>query len=291
MIYLIQDEGCLAGLVLLLSNSDQNVIENVLKVLLLLSDTAERKQVLSKFLGLRDQLKLILIRFPNHDSLVCELAKNLTTLLDSADEDCQPRKDNKENQPNSQNVKETTHCKKGFFKVGLGKAKNIVLQVYGMETKEDMELARQGLIGVKGVISITFDLEKKRTHIRAKMDVKADVLANAIISSDPRGNLWADQIVRDDSGNEILVPLVIRRPQHVQQLPELGDSNNQTSVSLPDYLPDSDFDPLNVDPGTNPIRKRRVSAYQNSNVNNSGSGSGWLSVAANYFADKLTTVF
>ncbi|KAJ8305388.1 hypothetical protein KUTeg_015933 [Tegillarca granosa] len=125
---------------------------------------AEHRQLLKNFLGMLDQIENI-IEKSDCDKHLRDLAEKLYVVLTQTDQT--PLKD-------SFNISQTK-VRTGKSK-SSSKTKHIILQIKGMIDKSDRELLMRLLLQVKGVVSITFDLNKKRCILRTKQEVKPEVL-------------------------------------------------------------------------------------------------------------------
>lgn len=211
---LIKDNTCIGGLVMVLSNPDVNVVSLAVETLTLLADTAEHRQLLKNFLGMLDQIENI-IEKSDCDKHLRDLAEKLYVVLTQTDQT--PLKD-------SFNISQTK-VRTGKSK-SSSKTKHIILQIKGMIDKSDRELLMRLLLQVKGVVSITFDLNKKRCILRTKQEVKPEQLVQSVCKSQ---TMTAQQVVRDDRGEEVLISFGTNMKE--------VDKENTT---LPDYLPDID---------------------------------------------------
>ncbi|XP_078317419.1 armadillo repeat-containing protein 1-like [Crassostrea virginica] len=116
------------------------------------------------------------------------------------------------------------------------------------------------ILQVKGVISVTFDMIKKRCFLRVKPDMKPETIAHAVAKS---MTMTAQQVVKDEYGAETLVPFGAN-PQDI-------DKENTT---LPDYLPE--------DPDSPKADSRSVAR-----VKKDDKKSGWLSSAASFLTNSF----
>ncbi|XP_069126106.1 armadillo repeat-containing protein 1-like [Argopecten irradians] len=258
--FLLKDVTCIGGLVMVLSNPDVKVVTAALETLLLLADRSDHRATLRDFIGMTDQLETILRR-SSYDRKASSLAEKLYVTLTQVDLQT-PLKDtlNQSSMTGQSSKKNSTS--KNNRSVLNGKSKHIVLQIRGLIDKADRELVMRLLLQVKGVVSITFDLNKKRCILRTKQDIKPETLVQAIAKSQ---TMTAQQVIKDDNGEEILLSF---------------GSNHQDmdkeNTTLPDYLPDE------VD---SPTQDGKTMAR----VGNDGDkkSSGWLSTAASFLTNSF----
>ncbi|CAL1546633.1 unnamed protein product [Lymnaea stagnalis] len=257
---LAKDATCIGGLVIVLSNADTTIVKEALQTLLLLSECQEACTFLKNHVGMLDQLETIL-NGCEKDETVMRLAELLHTKLsetsDTSSNASMPLKD-------LSNVsRQSTHVK-NLSAQGHSKAKSIVLQIKGFHEKSDRDLCARLLLKVKGVISITFDITKKRCILRTKMDVKPETLILAIAKS---MTMTAQQVVRNEKGEESFVCFDTIQ-HHVSQ-----DKENE---DLPDYLSD-DSDSTFVE----------EKAIKRPTEEDKKKSSGWFSMAANFLSNSL----
>ncbi|KAK3091649.1 hypothetical protein FSP39_021555 [Pinctada imbricata] len=250
---LIKDAACIGGLIMVLSNPSPKIVTLSLETLILLADTSERRTVLQGFMGMLDQLEAILNRSAC-DQSVKNLADKLYTMLTESDLQT-PLKDTCNT--NHRSRKSSTNKNKSLQG---GRTKHIVLQIRGLIDKTDRDVVMRLILQVKGVISVTVDLNKKRCQLRTKPDVKPETLVQSVAKS---MTMTAQQVVKDENGEEVL--LSFGNPKDM-------DKENTT---LPDYLPD-DMDSPKGD-------SKSVAR----NKKDDKKGSGWLSTAANFISSSF----
>ncbi|XP_059151844.1 armadillo repeat-containing protein 1-like isoform X2 [Physella acuta] len=254
---LAKDATCIGGLVIVLSNMNQSIVEEALQTLLLLSECQEACTILKNHVGMLDQLNVV-IDSCEKNSRVYHLAQ---LLLEKFNEislqktKSKPLADSTNNARSSSNEKNTSLN-------GHNKAKSIILQIKGLHDKSDRDVCARLLLKVRGVISITFDLSKKRCILRTKADIKPEMLASIIAKS---MTMTAQQVVRNDKGEESLVSFNTSTHQAV---PEQED--------LPDYLSD-DSDTTIIDD----------KAVKKPTEEDKKKSAGWFSKAANFLSSSF----
>lgn len=197
---LINDKTCIGGLVLLLSDDDDVILTLILKIFSEIESTTEGHRMLKTFLGVKDQLLSLMERNASSNEIM-DLSLSLYQKLYYPDP--------KETRKNSTNVPEK-------------KSKSLVyvFQLHGIRDRGDCELIEKKIIAIKGIISITFCLKKRRVIIRSKPFVRPHILSDVISST---GSITVDQVLKDYRGNEMLQPML-----------KVTDANCVT----PEYLPD-----------------------------------------------------
>ncbi|XP_064625245.1 armadillo repeat-containing protein 1-like [Lineus longissimus] len=257
--FLASDSTCVGGLVMVLSNQDVNVVKMALETLDLLSECAEQLPFLSSFMGIHEQLQSVIDK-EDYNCEVQDLAKKLKTIFTRH---LTPLKETASgNDIRTTPIQTSRRHNKNFFFAGqIGKSKKIILQIQGLTDKADLEVCRNNFLRIKGLISVTFDLSKKRSIIRAKAEVTPESLVHAVGMS---GTMSAVQVVRDDEGKEKFIVFGACAA-------EVEKENHD----LPEYLPD-EASPVRVE--TKPMT-RLGGAPQN--------GNGWLSKAAGFLTNSF----
>ena len=74
-----------------------------------------------------------------------------------------------------------------------------------MYIQESREMAEDVLIGVKGVVSFTFNLALQRCYLRVRSDLKPETLCQAVSSIE---FLSARQVVKNENGEEVCTDTV-----------------------------------------------------------------------------------
>lgn len=251
---LVKDTTCIGGLVLVLSNPDENVVKLALETIHLLAETVENRPLLRGFIGMMEQLESLIDRKDCGE--VESLAKDVYMKL-KQDTQITPLKDSFNT---SGNVSRRSSMQK-LLHGGYKNSKIIILQLKGLLNKCDRDVCMRLLLQVKGVISITFDMNKKRCIVRSKLDVRPESLVKAITKTQ---SIYAQQVVKNDSGEEMFLSF----GHHSDKF------NKENDSELPDYLPD--------DEELQPVDDKALSR----NKPDSTSG-GWLSSAANFLANSF----
>lgn len=116
------------------------------------------------------------------------------------------------------------------------------------------------VLQVKGVISVTFDMNKKRCFLRVKPDIKPETVVQAVAKS---MTMTAQQVVKDEYGAEVLVSFGAN--------PQDMDKENTT---LPDYLPEDPDSP-------------KADSHSVARIKKDDNKSGWLSSAATFITNSF----
>uniref|UniRef100_A0A0B6YE95 Armadillo repeat-containing protein 1 n=1 Tax=Arion vulgaris TaxID=1028688 RepID=A0A0B6YE95_9EUPU len=253
-IVLAKDSTCIGGLVILLSNADCCVVKDALQTLHLLCECKEAKTILKNHIGILDQLETLLTR-GEKDVEVNRLAKLLLSEL------------NEDSEPIQAPLKDSSNIARSYRNNshhGRGTGKSIVLQLRGFQDKSDRDLCARLLLKINGVISITFDMGKKRCILRTKLDVKPETLASSIAKS---MTMTAQQVVRNESGEESFITFNTS-----------GNSGRFDKVdeSLPDYLSD--------DSEMASVKDKAVKKPTDADMKKSAN---WFSAAANFLTNSF----
>ncbi|OCT80292.1 armadillo repeat-containing protein 1 [Xenopus laevis] len=241
---IVRDKSCLAGLILFLSHQDDCVVESALKAFLYLCEEPAHCEIIRNELGLMESLENLKNRYDVDDE-VKQLGRSIQLLLSPTVHMQTPETNSKKNKPS-------------FFATSCNKrAKTVTLYIHGLHDVEKKHLCEEALLKVKGVISFTFQIAIQRCTVRVKPDLATDCLASAIAETRV---LRAQQVIRNESGNEMYVPL------H-----EMNVTVEKNSY-LPDYLPEEVSPQKELDKAVIPTGSK------------SDSQGSWINSAANFLS-------
>ncbi|XP_037305271.1 armadillo repeat containing 1, like [Pungitius pungitius] len=210
---IVQDQGCLPGLVLFLDHQNPDVLLATLQTLRYLAELTPNISTMANELGMMVSLENLIGR----DGLsvdITSLAKELFDILSAP----VPRI------PERQIRKKTQF----FINSAQKKAKSVTLHIHGLDSTDQRGLCEEALLKVKGVISFTFQMASKRCTVRIRSDLPTESLASAIAATKV---LSAQQVVKNEAGVEVFIPL---NPSEVEV---------QQNLALPDYLPEEEESP------------------------------------------------
>ncbi|KAM8832037.1 armadillo repeat containing 1, like [Spinachia spinachia] len=214
---IVQDQGCLPGLVLFLDHQNPDVLIATVQTLRYLAELTPNISTMANELGMMVSLENLIGR----DSLsvdITSLAKELFDILSAP----VPRI------PERQSRKKTQF----FINSAQKKAKSVTLHIHGLDSTDQRGLCEEALLTVKGVISFTFQMASKRCTVRIRSDLPTESLASAIAATKV---LSAQQVVKNEAGVEVFIPL---NPSEVEV---------QQNLALPDYLPEEESPEREVD--------------------------------------------
>ncbi|XP_075524772.1 uncharacterized protein LOC142557078 isoform X2 [Dermacentor variabilis] len=167
-----------------------------------------------------------------------------------------------------------------------GAAKVVSLHIEGLCSQSDRELCKEKLLAVRGVISFTFDIERRRCVVRVRSDLSARALIQAIKST---GTMSAMQVANS---------AIPKTPSNSKAKPSAEDSHLEMGheaeasrkvaeneeeekeevederETLPAYLPEVD----------SPIREDAIVRQKKSK---SSSAASWLGSAATFITKSL----
>lgn len=280
---IVRDQGCLPGLVLFLDNPDADVVETALETLLFLASCDDNKGIMTEELGLLVSIKDIAAS-TTASSFMQDIAKAIMDCLQPAPR--VPEEGPAENVESSSSAKSANNDEENtpgtpahgsFFIGNMNKtARTVTLQVNGMDSLANRKMIEEKLLGVKGVVSFTFDMEMTRVIIRARMAVTAEMLCKCIASTKV---MEASQIVRNNAGEEVVLSFGNTKTQ-----PTLHDKENggaTTGAATPKksiYLDDEDDDTPIA-----PVHDKALAPFGQV----SKKVSGWLTGAAGYLSKSL----
>uniref|UniRef100_A0A8D2J4M7 Armadillo repeat-containing protein 1 n=1 Tax=Varanus komodoensis TaxID=61221 RepID=A0A8D2J4M7_VARKO len=205
---IVQDQGCLPGLILFLDHPNPPVVHSAL---LVRSSRMLAESNRMKFNG--GKCLVLQTTTPGETKL---LASEIYDILQSS------------SMSDMDNVNEmnSRRRKAQFFLGSTNKrAKTVVLHIDGLDDSSRRNLCEEALLKIKGVISFTFQMAVQRCVVRIRSDLKAEALATAIASTKV---MKAQQVVKSESGEEMLVPFQ-DTPVEVEQ-----------NTDLPEYLPEDE---------------------------------------------------
>ncbi|TKS79248.1 Armadillo repeat-containing protein 1 [Collichthys lucidus] len=221
---IVQDQGCLPGLILFLDHPNPQVVYSALLALRYLAECRANREKLKGELGMMLSLQNVVQKSttPGETRL---LASEIYELLQASGSG--------EAEPAEEAV--SGRRKAQFFLGSSNKrAKTVILHIDGLDDS------------IRGVISFTFQMTVKRCIVRIRSDLKAEALASAIASTQV---MKAQQVVKGEDGEEILIPLV-----------EDGSVDVEQNVDLPEYLPEDESRLRS------PTRRTRTRTYQLPNL-------------------------
>ncbi|XP_046566803.1 armadillo repeat-containing protein 1-like [Haliotis rubra] len=256
---LAKDATCVGGLVVVLSNSDTKVVKLALETLLLLVESGENVAPLKDFMGMLDQLEALMNRSDGEPELR-ELTEKLYLILTEVEQQT-PLRDTSNIHSSRRNSSSCSKKSNKSLSYHSHKHKSVILQLRGITDRSDRELCMKLLLQVKGVISITFDMNKKRSILRVKNDVKPESLVQAVARSQ---TMAAQQVVRDDNGEELFLSF--------RSLMEDAEKENS---DMPSYLADDADSPVIDDKAISRTAREEKK------------GGGWLSSAASFLTNSF----
>ncbi|XP_030220427.1 armadillo repeat-containing protein 1 isoform X5 [Gadus morhua] len=244
---IVQDQGCLPGLILFLDHPNPQVVYSALLALRYLAECRANREKMEGELGMMLSLQNVIQKSttPGETKL---LASEVYELLQASSG---PESDRAEGAPSGRR-------KAQFFLGSTNKrAKTVVLHIDGLDDSSRRTLCEEALLKIRGVISFTFQMAVKRCIVRIRSDLKAEALASAIASTEV---LTAQQVVKGENGQEILIPFT-----------EDGSLQVEQNVDLPDYLPEEEAQAEEPDKAV-------------TRVGNGQDGATWLGTAANFLS-------
>ncbi|KAJ8272664.1 hypothetical protein GJAV_G00091960 [Gymnothorax javanicus] len=244
---IVQDQGCLPGLILFLDHPNPQVVYSALLAVRYLAECRANREKMKGELGMMLSLQNVMQKTttPGETKL---LASEVYELLQAAGTAADDQADG------------GASCRrKAQFFLGTTnkRAKTVVLHIDGLDDPSRRSLCEEALLKIRGVISFTFQMAVKRCIVRIRSDLKAEALGSAIASTKV---MKAQQVVKNEDGKEVLVPF-----------PEDGPVDVEQNTDLPDYLPEEESPSQDPDKAV-------------SRVGSAQEGVGWLSTAANFLS-------
>jgi len=302
---LVQDSTSLGGLVLLLGDKNPKIVEHTLEIFLLLTLSKDCCQALFHQLGFIESLDNIVIEYGDRRQDTANIARMAVQILnkltarpprplspassnssrksgegdrkrghsqrmahqrsfDSATSNGQANSNGTSN--SSSIAAKTARIKKQ--KSLRQNSKTITLQIKGLLDTHDRDMCREKLLEVKGVISLTFDMKRKRATLRTKSDMRAEDLVNAILLTE---SMSASQVVYDEDGNENLVSF-----NKLSLSEQPGEETED--IDYPEYLSDAD---------EFPSPEKGDKAMSRMKGEDASVGSSWFSSVSNFVKDAF----
>ncbi|XP_032420461.1 armadillo repeat-containing protein 1-like [Xiphophorus hellerii] len=246
---IVQDHGCLPGLILFLDHPDPQVVYCALLAVRYLAECRANREKLKAELGMMLSLQNVVQKSttPGETKLLASEIYQLLQTAAGADE------------PQAAGPERGGARRKAQFFLGSSnkRAKTVILQIHGLDDPGRRSLCEEALLKIRGVISFTFQMAVKRCVIRIRSDLKAEALASAIAATEV---MTAQQVVKDENGDEILVHFT-----------EAGSVSVEQNLDLPEYLPEEESPSQDPDKAIS-----RVGSGQD--------GSSWFGAAANFLS-------
>ncbi|XP_018599771.1 armadillo repeat-containing protein 1 [Scleropages formosus] len=241
---IVEDQGCLPGLILFLDHPNPQVVYSALLAVRYLAECRANREKMKGELGMVLSLQNVVQKStsPGETKL---LASEIYEILQSSGE---------------AEASGAASCRRKaqFFLGATNKrAKTVVLEIDGLDDASRRSLCEEALLKIRGVISFTFQMAVKRCVVRIRSDLKAEALGTAIASTKV---MKAKQVVKGDDGSEVMIPFEADSQVEVEQ-----------NTDIPDYLPEDESPSKALDKAVS-----RVGSMQD--------GVGWLATAANFLS-------
>lgn len=243
---IVQDQGCLPGLILFLDHPNPQVVYAALLAIRYLAECRGNREKLKGELGMMLSLQNVVQKSttPGETKL---LASEIYELLQASG--------GAESEPAAGAVGGSRRKAQFFLGSSNKRAKTVILHIDGLDDSSRRSLCEEALLKIRGVISFTFQMTVKRCIVRIRSDLKAEALAAAIASTQV---MKAQQVVKGENGDEVLIPLA-----------EDGSVEVEQNLELPDYLPEDESPSQEPDKAVT-----RVGSTQD--------GTSWLGAATNF---------
>ncbi|XP_034718767.1 armadillo repeat-containing protein 1 isoform X1 [Etheostoma cragini] len=248
---IVEDQGCLPGLILFLDHPNPQVVYSALLAVRYLAECRANREKMKGELGMMLSLQNVMQKStsPGETKL---LASEIYEILQLA---------GKEEAEQAEAAAASCQQKAHFFLGSSNKrAKTVVLHIDGLDDSTRRSLCEEALLKIRGVISFTFQMAVKRCVVRIRSDLKAELfsvqaLGTAINSTKV---MTAQQVVKTEDGGELILPFQADTAVLVEE-----------NTDIPDYLPEEESPSQETDKAVT-----RVGSITD--------GVGWLSTAANF---------
>lgn len=253
---IVRDQGCLPGLVMFLDNENPQVILTALEALYYLAQVPSNRPLMKSELGLLINIRRLISR-QSSPTDVKSSAQRLHDLLIPPAGTTRPLSQSRSS-VRGNNV---------FLGASNKRAKLVVLQIDSLKDQESRKLVEETLLGVKGVISFTFNMSQRRCVVRVRTDMKPEVPCRALEAT---RTLSVKHVVKNENGEEVLLSYGPSPEASVQD-----EKENTKPLKLPDYLPEHEPHP-EVDSET-AVDKTGAA----------GGGGGWFSSVSSFLANNF----
>lgn len=228
---LCQDKTCLQFLVYILQDDNEVVVSEAVETLISLCEKKENRKKLTEICGFLQSLDYLLKKrdLPTnlknltrklHQLIFMEQIKDVSTSKQTK----YPLKELASNLSNISTNKSKKSAPKSFFLEDINsKAKTLVFQIEDFLTQEHYRKCEEQLLRIKGVISITFNRAKQRCILRTKVDLKPEIIIEAIFKASVL-NIY--QVVKNEKGEEDFILC--------------GNAEKENFPKLPEYLSEDD---------------------------------------------------
>ncbi|XP_068609943.1 armadillo repeat containing 1, like [Brachionichthys hirsutus] len=213
---IVQDQGCLPGLVLFLDHQNPEVLLATLQTLRYLAELPPNIPTMKNELGMMVSLEIAIGR----EGLSADITALAQEVFDILTAPAVPAR----HSPGRQRKKKSQF----FINSSNKKAKSVTLHIQGLHSTDQRGLCEEALLKVKGVISFTFQMAARRCTVRIRSDVPTESLASAIAATRV---LSAQQVVKNEAGDEVFIQL------------ESSGVQVQQNAAIPDYLPEEEDSP------------------------------------------------
>jgi len=254
---IVKDQGCLPGLVLFLDNNDKAAVLLVLKTLHLLAEHAPNRKIMFNEVGMVPSIQKIM----NDEEEIYKEDVEIKKLASSLYNKLQPPISRVSRQTRIHTAAPTQQ--KFFVGASNKRAKLITLQIEGLHDDATRKICEENLLSVKGVVSFTFNMAKKRCMVRVTPIVTPEMLCKAI---ERNKLLSAEHVVRNKSGEEVVISFG-RNPT----IPD--EEKSKLDADFPDYLPEED-----------PVETGNAAIARSGKDEN---GSGWFSGVSSFISNSL----
>uniref|UniRef100_A0A668RQ25 Armadillo repeat-containing protein 1 n=1 Tax=Oreochromis aureus TaxID=47969 RepID=A0A668RQ25_OREAU len=183
---IVQDQGCLPGLILFLDHPNPQVVYSALLAIRYLAECRANREKLRAELGMMLSLQNVMQKSttPGETKLLASEIYELLQASGSAD-----------SEPAEEPV--SSRRKAQFFLGSSNKrAKTVVLHIDGLDDSSRRSMCEEALLKIKGVISFTFQMAVKRCIVRIRSDLKAEVRPDHVLIPFPEdGSVEVEQNV------------------------------------------------------------------------------------------------
>eukprot|EP00056_Hartaetosiga_gracilis_P015661 m.242129 g.242129 ORF g.242129 m.242129 type:complete len:290 (+) comp30078_c0_seq1:53-922(+) len=265
---IVQNDGCLPGLVLFLNNDDKEVVKTAVEALYFLSLCENNHTDMKEELGLIVFLK-DLFKNDSVDESVRKMAEDIVVAITTPKKVVGQKVFSMKNvrpalsviQPSQPRTAASSifHSSSNY----LTSAKTYTLAVEGLDDQHCRRVLEEAFVSLNGVVSFTFNMSRARVDVRTRDWVDVQTLIKAV--SDTK-LMVAHQVVKDNLGTEVV----------------LGHSSpTKANRPAPKYLDEEDEDDELESVGVDEESKNTLTVHDKSK------NTTWFNSLGDYFSKAL----
>ena len=168
-LFITKEKGCLTGLTSYLVDDDAEVVKKAVEAISLLSSNKKARRTLAEHEGLVKNLTTLI---SSTDATIQKFAISASKSLEKYTKSTPSYNNENNNSENINSLNDDSHKKAGKSKKKKSKKKKLKtykLKVKDLDNDEICSRVEQGIIRIRGIISLTLDQNKRRVIVTSKM--------------------------------------------------------------------------------------------------------------------------